>query len=76
MDLTETGELLAQSDTDPPVVLTRSVLSKLTIDDLPNDAAFQIGTTKDRVIDLEWDGSVRREGKQFVADAEYLNTRK
>jgi hypothetical protein len=31
---------------------------------------------KDQVVELDWEGTLHREGDQFVGEAEYLNTRK
>jgi hypothetical protein len=76
MDVKEARALLAEASDDEPAVLPRSVLPKLSVDDLPAEAAFQVGTVKDGVVHLEWEGNLRREGGHFVADAEYLNTRK
>jgi len=55
MDVKEARALLAEASDDEPAVLPRSVPPKLSVDDLPAEAAFQIGTLKDGVINLEWE---------------------
>jgi hypothetical protein len=44
--------------------------------DVPEDSAFQVGSTNGQFIQLDWQGTLRREGDQFVAEAECLNSRK
>lgn len=76
MDVNEARSLLSVSSDEEPAILPRSILSNVSVDDLAGAAAFQIGTLKDGVIQLDWDGRLGRVGDVFVAYAEYLNTRK
>jgi hypothetical protein len=75
MDITEARRLVRESTDDEPPVLPRSVLRELTIEAVPEESAFQVGSTKD-FLQPDWEGTLWREGDRFVADAEYLNTRK
>jgi hypothetical protein len=69
--------LAAASETDDePIILPLSVLAKLTIDDVPDGASFQIGTHKNSVVHLEWNESFYRDGKSFCAEADHSWTRK
>jgi hypothetical protein len=77
MNAKQAREILASAeDAEVPVVLPASVLSKLTVDDLPEDVTIEVGTLKDGVAELEWQGRLFRAGKQLMAEAEYLHTRK
>lgn len=46
---------------DEPADLTPTILSKLTIDDVPEGASFRIGTFKDGVMHLDWSGTIHRQ---------------
>lgn len=59
-----------------PVFLPPVVLSKLTVDDLPNDTFVQMGVPKDGVMHVEWSGRLYREADQVVGVADYTWTRK
>ena len=63
-------------DESEPVALPVSVLSHLTIDDVPDGASFQIGTMKDSVLHLYWSGTLYRAGAIIVGEADYTWTRK
>jgi hypothetical protein len=76
MDAHEARSLLADSDDESPVDLPASVLAKLTIDDLPDGGAIQVGTMKDGVIHLEWNGTLGRDGDELVGEADHTWTRK
>jgi len=77
VNATEARKILADAQTtEEPVVLPLSVLSKLTLDDLPDGLEIEIGTLKDRVIHLEWQGRLLRSGHRLIAEAEYIHTRK
>lgn len=65
----------ALSDEDP-VFLPPAILKDLTIDDLPEDVQLQIGTRKDDVVHVEWDGTIVSEGGKLKAVARHLHTRK
>jgi hypothetical protein len=68
--------LTLPSDEGEPVALPVSVLSRLTIDDLPDGASFQVGTMKDGVLHLDWSGTLYRAGGMIVGEADYTWTRK
>jgi hypothetical protein len=68
--------LTGAEGSEDPVFLSSSVLRELTIDDLPEGVAIEIGTEKDNVFHLEWEGRLYRDGDCVVAEAEYTNTRK
>lgn len=77
MNATEARKILADAQTtEEPVVLPLSVLSKLTLEDLPDGVEIEIGTLEDRVIHLEWQGRLLRSGNRLIAEAEYIHTRK
>jgi len=59
MDAHEAREVLAYCSGDQvQAVLPASVLSKLSIDDLPDGGMFQVGDSKDGVTHLDWNGTV------------------
>ena len=64
------------NEDDGPVTLPASILPKLSVNDVPEGAAFQIGTLKDGVIHLEWNGTFRREGASVFGEADHTWTRK
>ncbi len=68
--------LLDAEESEAPVVFPASVLAKLKLDDVPEGVSIQVGTEKDRMIELEWDGRLYRNGQTIIAEAEYLSTRK
>jgi len=59
-----------------PAELTHAVLSKLTIDDVPQGARFRVGTLKNGVFHPDWDGTFYREGEGISAVADHTWTRK
>jgi hypothetical protein len=63
-------------DPDMPSAVPSSVLSELSIDDLLESAALQIGTTKQGVVHLDWNGRLYREGDVIFGEAGYTWTRK
>ncbi len=67
---------LAQSSDDGPVDLPASILSKLTVDDVPENASFQIGIHKGGVLHLDWNGTFFREENALCAEADHTWTRK
>ncbi|MGA2203134.1 MAG: hypothetical protein ABSG40_14330 [Terriglobales bacterium] len=77
MDAQEARRLLVDSD-DPefPVDLPASVLPKLTIDDLPDGGAIQVGTLKKSVVHLDWSGTIGRDGDEIFGEADHTWTRK
>jgi hypothetical protein len=76
MNADEARRVLSLAANDEPVDLTPAVLSKLTIDDVPEDASFQIGTLKDGVLHLDWSGTFHRRGNLIFAEADHTWTRK
>jgi hypothetical protein len=77
MDVEEAKALLDTfEEEDGPIDLTPSVLSKLTIADLPDGAAIQVGDLRDGIRSLYWSGTLRREGSRLYAEADHTWTRK
>jgi len=77
MDLEEARHTLALCENpEEPVTLSASILPKLTIEDLPENGAFQVGDVEDRVTHLDWEGTVYRYENAIFGEAEYLWTRK
>lgn len=78
MDVEEARKVLAEvsPDDDDFVVIPVSVLSKFTKDDMPDGGSFQLGTLKDGVYHLDWEGRLRRSGDRIVGQAEFSWTRK
>jgi len=77
MNADEARQILADCcDDDEPVDLPASVLSKLAIDDVPDGGAFQVGTPKDGVLHLDWNGRLGREGNTLYGEADHTWTRK
>jgi hypothetical protein len=77
MNAADARRILALSqDEGEPVALSASVLSMLTLDDVPDGASFQVGTTKDAVLHLDWNGRLSRAGGIIVGEADYTWTRK
>lgn len=61
---------------EDPVFLPPAVLKDLTIDDLPEDLQLEIGTQKDDVLHVDWDGTIVNAGGKLQAFARNLYTRK
>ena len=61
---------------EEPADLPPSVLSKLTIGDVPKGASFKIGTFKEGVLHLDWNGTFYRKGDVLFAEADHTWTRK
>jgi hypothetical protein len=77
MDADEARRVLSLvAEDDEPADLTPAILSKLTIDDVPEGASFKIGTHKDGVSHLDWNGTFRRQGNVIFAEADHTWTRK
>jgi hypothetical protein len=77
VDDREARRLLADiDDAESPVDLPASVLAKLTVDDLPDGAAIQVGTLKKGIVHLDWNGTIRREGEKLFGEADHTWTRK
>ena len=77
MDVEAARRRLGEFDVDGgPVELPATVLAKLTIDDVPEGAAFQVGTMKQGVLHLDWSGTLRHEDGRLHAEADHTWTRK
>lgn len=63
-------------DSDDPLFLTPEVLKELSIVDMPEGAAFEIGVLKDGIIHIEWDGTLFLDQGQLKAESRYLWSRK
>jgi hypothetical protein len=71
VDAAHAREVLASAKDDDPVALPPSVLSELTVDDLPEGISVQIGIMKDRVLHLDWSGTLFREGDAIFGEADH-----
>jgi len=77
MDAHEARRILAdRDDPESPVDLPPSVLPKLTVDDLPDGGAIQVGTLKKGVMHLDWNGTLSRDGDEIFGEADHTWTRK
>ncbi len=77
MDAHQARRILADcGDTESPAELPASVLPKLSIDDLPDGGAIQIGTLKDGVLHLDWSETLGRDGNEIYGEADHTWTRK
>jgi hypothetical protein len=73
----EARRLIALCDgPEEPGPLPASVLSELTIQDLPEGVAVEVGVTKEGVVHLDWSGRLYREGDVIFGEAEHTWTRK
>lgn len=70
------AQLQSGSDDEWPVLLPRSVLSRLTIDDIPEGVSINVGTVKGGVNHLDWSGRLYREGAAIMGEADHTWTRK
>lgn len=61
---------------EEPVFLPPAVLKDLKIDDLPEDVPLEIGTQKDNMVQVDWDGTIINAGGKLQAFARHLHTRK
>jgi hypothetical protein len=55
----KTGSLVRERE--DPTDLPPSVLGKLDLDDLPDGIAVQVGTMKDGILHLDWEGTLGRD---------------
>jgi hypothetical protein len=77
MEVDEARQLLSGADHENPAVLTRDVLSKLTVEDVPEGASFLVGTRWEGGANpLDWGGKLRREGMVVFAEVTYSFTRR
>jgi hypothetical protein len=78
MEAQEARRILADwdDDEDGPADLPASVLPKLTVDDLPDGVTIRIGTMKDGMLHLDWNGTLGRDGNEIYGEADHTWTRK
>jgi hypothetical protein len=77
MKVEEARRVLSLADAEEDFVdLPPSVLSKLTVDDMPDGGSFKIGSPKDGALHLDWNGSLHRLGGLLVGEADHTWTRK
>jgi len=56
--------------------LTPSMLGKIDLDDLPDGVTVQVGTMKDGILHLDWDGTLGRDGDVLYGETDHTWTRK
>lgn len=76
MNLDEGKRLLADATEEEPVIIPASLLKDLMLDDIPENVSVQIGTLKDGVYHMEWEGRLYRKSGLIEGEAEQLMTRK
>ncbi len=77
MNADEARQILTDSgDDEEPASLPVTVLSKLTIVDMPDGAAFHVGTPTDGILHLDWDGKLCRDDNEIYGEADHTWTRK
>jgi len=76
MKVDEARRLLAQAQDDEPVELPPAVLSKLTMEDMPDGARLQVGVRRDNTVYLDWSGTLHRKGSRLFGEADHTWTRK
>lgn len=77
MELKQARMLLADASQDEILVaIPAPLLRRLKLNDIPDGATFQVGTEKDGVIYLDWEGRLCRCGSTIDGVAEYVWTRK
>lgn len=78
MDVQEARQKLANWDNEEeaPIDLPPSLLAKLMIDDLPDGVTVQIGTMKEGVLHLHFEGILGRDGDVIYGEADHTWTRK
>lgn len=76
MNADDARQLLAAATDDEPIIVPVSVLKELVVCDIPLGASIQVGTMKDGVYHMEWDGRLYRNGSVVEGEAEHLWTRK
>jgi hypothetical protein len=77
MNVDDARRILVDCDPDDgPVTLPAQVLHHLTVLDLPEDLALQVGVEEDHVLRLDWSGTLGREGDSVFGEADLTQTRK
>ena len=73
----EAKELLdARAGDEDPVCLPPGVLKSIPISNVPDDTPIEVGTPKDGVIHIDWEGTLRKSHGTLWGDADYAWTRK
>ncbi|RCJ37476.1 hypothetical protein A6769_11220 [Nostoc punctiforme NIES-2108] len=76
MDAAEAKALLRDANEDEPVFLPSSILDKITLVDIPDEVAIEVGLLKDGIIHLDWSGRLFKDQDQIKGEADYTWTRK
>lgn len=76
MKVDNARKLLADANDEEPVVIPKSVLARLKLNDIPEGVSFQIGNMKNHTIYPDWEGRFYRRRSILEAEAEYIQTRK
>lgn len=77
ISLEQARDTLANLDDEDDVAgLPASILGKLSIDDMAEGAGVQVGTYKNRILHLEWNGKLQREGDALFGVIDHTWTRK
>jgi hypothetical protein len=78
MDVEKARQMLADwsEEEECPADLPASVLPHLTVDDLPDGVSVQVGSMKDGVLHLDWNGTLARDGGVIYGEADHTWTRK
>lgn len=61
---------------EEPIALPASVLSHLTIEDMPDGATIEVGTLRENTLHLDWSGKLGRDGDAIYGEADQTLTRK
>ena len=59
--------LLAEADEDEPAFLAPNDLDLISVEDVPPDAAIEVGVEKEGVRHIEWEGRLHVEGGALFA---------
>lgn len=68
--------LSAAVGSEEPIVLPPDVLKYLSVDDVPEGVAIEVGVQKDGVTYIDWEGTLYVDDGRFKAEARYIRTRK
>jgi len=68
--------LAGYQGSEEPALLPKSILNNLSKDDLPDSVSLQVGTLKDGIIHLDWNGNIFKHNDAIVGEADYIWTRK
>ena len=64
------------AEDEEPVALPPGVLGELTLADLPDGVSIEVGTFKNGVLHLEWEGRLSKGEEEVIGEADYTWTRK